>query len=325
MPVFNCMKYVQEAIDSILGQTEGDFEFLIVDDASTDGTLEIIEQQKDPRIRIIRNEFNCGLASGLNTILSQARGKYIARMDGDDISLERRFELQSRFLESHPEIALVGSYFTFFECKDKGDICIKRRPERPLEIGCLLGIASQVCHPSAMYLREAAIEVGGYRPKIGIAEDYDLWLRLRERWLLANLPEVLHRVRWHEQRISNRRLMDQVAFSKLCLMLDYERKVLGEDSLDLMTHDDIGTVLGGGVPIPRKGPADIRKRIHRNWKRISYWHDPRCPEVGLLRRLARWPYDLGAWQILLTLIKVRVRWKMRPITLHLPSGELLKA
>lgn len=325
MSVFNGVEFLQDAIDSVLDQTEEDFEFLIVDDASTDGASDLLVRQEDPRIRVIRNENNQGLAAGLNRILAEAHGDFIARMDGDDLSVPYRFELQARFLETHPDIAAVGSAFTIYDSTAKRDICIKRRPEHPQELHNLLGIAVQICHPSSMYRREAAIRIGGYRPKTGIAEDFDFWLRMREHFRLANLSDVLHRLRWHDQRVSNARLMQQVAYSKLCLMLDYERRLLGEDSLDCLTDEEISLMFFGQVPHPRKGASKLQKTIRKNWERVNYWHDPRYPERGLLRRLARWPGDLEAWRILSTLIKVRVRWKMRPVTFRSPSGELLKA
>lgn len=109
MSVFNGVEFLQDAIDSVLDQTEEDFEFLIVDDASTDGASDLLVRQEDPRIRVIRNENNQGLAAGLNRILAEAHGDFIARMDGDDLSVPYRFELQARFLETHPDIAAVGS------------------------------------------------------------------------------------------------------------------------------------------------------------------------------------------------------------------------
>jgi len=324
MCVFNGAQYLQEAIDSILNQTETDFEFLILDDGSTDETPSILAGQTDSRIRVLASDTNQGLAAGLNRILSEARGHYIARMDADDISLPGRFQLQADFLDSHPDIALLGTAFTLFESATGEDFKIMRRPERPGEVSVLLGIASQVCHPAAMFRREFALAVGGYRPKMGIAEDYDFWLRLRERFRLANLDNVLYRVRWHDRRVSNARLNQQIAYSRLALMLAYERRLLGEDSLELLTPEEIEAMFDGGIPEPRRGSPTERARVIREWKRIGYWHDPRAPEKGLIKRLGRWPLDFEAWLTLAVLTRVQLRWKLAPVRYLTPSGKCLK-
>ncbi len=111
MPVYNCELYIKEAIDSILNQTFTDFEFLIIDDASTDKTVSIIKEYKDFRIQLIEKEGNKGISDSLNYGLKVAKGEYIARMDGDDISLPERFVKQVTFLDSNPDVILCGSNF----------------------------------------------------------------------------------------------------------------------------------------------------------------------------------------------------------------------
>ena len=114
MPVYNVEKYIGEAIESILNQTFNDFEFIIIDDASTDNTVSVIEKFSDNRIKLIRNETNIKLAASLNKGLRIAQGKYIARMDGDDISLPHRFQKLYEFLENNPSVDICGSAMRVF-------------------------------------------------------------------------------------------------------------------------------------------------------------------------------------------------------------------
>ncbi len=111
MPVYNSSGYLSDAIESILSQTYSDFEFIIIDDASTDNSIEIIYSYHDPRIVLLKNDINLGVTHSLNKGIKHARGKYIARMDADDIALPQRIELQVDFLEKNPEFILVGSFF----------------------------------------------------------------------------------------------------------------------------------------------------------------------------------------------------------------------
>ena len=116
MPVYNAEKYIVEAVDSILNQTYSDFEFIIIDDCSTDASYEILQSYaaKDNRIRLFKNDVNKKLPKTLNFGISQAKGKYIARMDADDISLPERFAKQIKFMESHPEIGVCGTWLVEF-------------------------------------------------------------------------------------------------------------------------------------------------------------------------------------------------------------------
>ena len=111
MPVYNCELYIKEAIDSILNQSFSDFEFIIIDDASSDSTVSIIKAYDDPRIQLIVKQQNSGYTNSLNYGLSIAKGEYIARMDGDDISFSERFEKQIAFLDKNPDVVLCGTFF----------------------------------------------------------------------------------------------------------------------------------------------------------------------------------------------------------------------
>lgn len=145
MPVFNCELYIKDAVDSILNQTYNNFEFLIIDDASTDETVSIIKAYTDSRIKLIEKPINTGLTNSLNQGLKLAKGKYIARMDGDDISLPERFEKQITFLEKNPEVVLCGSWFNVI-----GSELVIKTPENYEDIKLALLKGNCIAHPSVM-------------------------------------------------------------------------------------------------------------------------------------------------------------------------------
>ncbi|MCB0255200.1 MAG: glycosyltransferase [Anaerolineae bacterium] len=194
MSVYNGARYLREAVDSILSQTLGDFEFIIVDDGSTDETQGILDSYTDPRVVRLRNETNIGLTRSLNKGLAVACGEYVARQDADDISLPVRLEKQVAFLDAKPNIGLVGTAYR--EVYDDG------RPDRPMSVPLTLDeIREQLlyhhcfCHGSVMARRTALTAVGGYDERFAVAQDRDLWLRLADHFDLANLADELYSLR----------------------------------------------------------------------------------------------------------------------------------
>ena len=195
-PAYNAEKYLHEAIESILSQTFKNFELIIVDDGSTDNTRIIIEEyvKKDPRVIPLFNERNLGIVQSLNKALKIAKGRYIARMDHDDISLPERLETQVRFLQEHPEISIVGSNVILIN--EKGEyIGIRKLPEIPEKIAKLMVLGNQFVHPTVMIRREVFDVVGNYQ-KVLHAEDYDLWINAIKKGLkLYNLQTPLLKYR----------------------------------------------------------------------------------------------------------------------------------
>ncbi|MBU1160254.1 MAG: glycosyltransferase [Patescibacteria group bacterium] len=190
MPVYNCEKYLNEAIDSILNQTFKDFEFLIINDGSIDKSLEIIKKYKDNRIKIINNEKNLGIVKTLNRGLKLASGKYIARMDADDISMPERFEKQIEFLEKNTDIVLVGTAFNVIN--ENGKLIEKRiLPTSPEEIKKKLIKANILCHPSVMFIKKICSQIGLYDENWQYVEDYDFYFRVANKFKMANLKQVL--------------------------------------------------------------------------------------------------------------------------------------
>jgi len=198
VPTYNCEKYLRRSIESIINQTFKDFELIIINDGSTDDTGEILDEfcEIDKRVIILENEKIQGVASSLNRGIRKASGRYIARMDADDISEVRRFEKQVDYLENNPEVGVVGSYIQFIDDHGKSinkwdlfssDTLIRYT-------FCFL---SQLCHPSLM-MRSDIID-GNTTYNQVTAEDYDLWVRLSTKTRFSNISEYLIKRRRHDQ------------------------------------------------------------------------------------------------------------------------------
>jgi len=201
MPVYNCAKYLRQAIDSILAQTFTNFEFLIIDDGSSDGSVEIINSYQDPRIRFIRNEHNLGYIPRLNNGIDLAAGEYLARMDADDISLPQRLERQAAFMDAHPEIAACGTWAQDIDA-DGRVLATNEKPSGE-QLGYEFWRPSPLYHPSAM-IRLSQLGEMRYDSAFLFSEDYELWLRLRARYRIDNVPECLLLYRVHEQSVSRK-------------------------------------------------------------------------------------------------------------------------
>lgn len=192
MPVYNSEKYLSEAIESILNQTFSDFEFIIVNDGSTDSSLSIIESYmaKDDRIVLISRE-NKGLPASLNEGIAIAKGKYIARMDADDISLPRRFKKQYDFMESHQEVGVCGTFAYFFHKKPSKKQII-RHPQDHASL--IVRLLFSVCfiHPTVL-MRKSVLDEMDYVYDISFknSQDYELWSRLVDKTQFYNLQEPL--------------------------------------------------------------------------------------------------------------------------------------
>ena len=194
MPVYNAEKYVGEAIESILNQTFTDFEFLIINDGSTDKSLEVIKSYTDPRIKIINNESNLGLSHTLSKGIEHSQGEYIARMDADDISLSVRLEKQIAFMDSHQHIGICGSWIQCFD--ESGNKGIQKYPENHDELLCFLFFNSCFAHPTVCIRKQVLLESGlTYKQEFTPAEDYYLWSELVEVTQGANLPLILLKYR----------------------------------------------------------------------------------------------------------------------------------
>lgn len=199
MPAYNAEKYIRTAIDSILSQTYSNFEFLICDDASTDGTLQIINEFKDKRIRVIRHTVNCGIVSTLNELIELSSGSLIARMDADDISLPNRLGKQANYLNVNNSLVMVGTQYAQIDNRgkiEKIDPVIMNSDD----IELALSVKNCFCHGSIMIdKRRITGNTFHYTDKYTYLEDFTLWTTFRKENLkLSNLPEVLYFWRNHD-------------------------------------------------------------------------------------------------------------------------------
>lgn len=196
MPVYNAEQYIMQTLDSILAQTFTNFEFIIVDDGSSDRSLKILQQYaaEDQRIRLVSRE-NRGLSRTLNEMLSLAKGEFIARIDADDIALPNRFAEQVAFLQANPNVVCIGSAYQYID-DDGRPLMVYHTPQSNDEIqsGLLTGYADRILHPTIMVRRDTLKAIGGYDETV-VAEDLDLFLRLGEVGELANLKAMLTKYR----------------------------------------------------------------------------------------------------------------------------------
>ena len=194
MPVYNAEKYMEESIESVLNQTFRDFEFIIINDGSNDSSLSLLKKykKKDKRIIILDNKKNLGLHISLNRGLNIAKGKYIARMDADDISLRDRFMIQFDYMEKHPEIFLIGgSAIIIDENGEKMGALLKG--DNPNRIRKKLQKSNPLIHPSIIFRNTHEFF---YREKFVCSEDYDLYLRMISKGkMLQNIEPFLIRYR----------------------------------------------------------------------------------------------------------------------------------
>lgn len=191
--VHNDERFVAEAIRSILDQTFADFEFLVINDASTDRTRDIVASFGDPRIRIVDNEQNLGLTRSLNRGLRLARGELVARFDGNDRSRRERLARQVAFLDAHLEVAVVGSQMRWIDTTGRPMQHTElARPMTADGIDFFSMFDSPIAHPASMF-RTAVVrdELHGYDEAWRVGQDADLWFRVGARHRLANLPDVL--------------------------------------------------------------------------------------------------------------------------------------
>jgi glycosyltransferase involved in cell wall biosynthesis len=223
MTVYNGDRYVGAAIQSVLDQTMPDFEFLIVDDGSTDSTPEILAgfAARDSRIRVI-TQLNQGVSRSSNNALRIAKYDWIARIDADDLALPTRFERQLAFIEAHPGIAVTASFVDYINSNGEklgagvNPFTTPEAVERCLRAGGMI----YLIHPAVMMRRDVILDVGGYRPEFALAHDIDLWNRVAERGhLVLAQPEILAQYRLHEQgmtRNSFNRLARELRWLEMC-------------------------------------------------------------------------------------------------------------
>lgn len=225
LPVRNGLPYLRESLDSVLAQSMPDFEVLVIDDGSTDGSADAARATRDPRVRVLSTG-GVGIAAALNAGLHAARGVFIARQDADDLSAINRFQAQVEYFDRRPEIAVLSSAVRFIDHHGRGISTPWTRAVRaewecantPEQIAALMPQTCCIVHGTVMARRDAVMACGGYNASLTVAQDYDLWLRMLPACRFTRLPDLLYTFRLHDDQVSatrNREQARQAIASKL--------------------------------------------------------------------------------------------------------------
>ena len=334
MPARNCEAYVAEAVQSILNQTFSDSELLIADDASTDGTLDILQGFTDPRITLIGHEAPAGSAATRNELFARARGEYIALMDADDISLPERLEKQLHYLDAtgHDAVGCANSFLS----PDGTLRPAARFPAAPAEVRQLLLTGAAICHPSLVARASLAGALGGYRARVGLAYDLDLLIRLSEQGSIGNVAHCLYIYRQQPGSLSATRLQEQTNSATLARMLAVERRLYGTDSLHLFSDDNLDAIMNGAFILPPGHTAEEQRRILLTLIKQVLRRHPWCgPQARQALRALRTTGSTGPGVLLLaaslavspcTLVPARARTRywagrlLRRLRKALPGG-----
>jgi hypothetical protein len=288
MPVFNAEAYLAQAVESILGQTFKDFEFIIVDDGSTDASPALLQHyaRKDGRIHLISRE-NRGIARTRNELLSQAQGEFVAMMDADDIALPDRLSRQIAFLQHHPEVVCLGSSYQLIDEAGRLLLTCFAVPEEDTDIQRqLLTGCGGVHQPTVMFRRATAIAIGGYDEAMPVCEDLDLWMRMGEVGKLANLKQPLVQYRLHARSISEQNPNLETEYSRIACERAWQRRGIE------------GRFEATGEWRPGADPASR----HRFMLQYGWWAFNSCQRGTAMlygsRAIATKPFDLEGWRLL---------------------------
>lgn len=272
MPVYNGEKYLRDAIESVLSQTYVDFEFIIIDDASKDGSVAIVREYNDDRIKFFKNDTNMGVAATLNKGIDLASGKYIARMDCDDISMPNRFEKQIKYMESHVDTVICGSSVNILS---DGNEIFRSYSEFDSQIRADMVFNSAFVHPAVMIKAEVFKKYGiKYDVEYERAEDYEMWARIIKVGECHNIALPLLKYRHHTKQVTQtqkelmftatNRVREKMIFDMNVCMNEMEKNVFfdicnGERNL---SYDDYKNFVSGGkkmISSMTKGKRELRK------------------------------------------------------------------
>lgn len=303
MAVYNGQRYLREAVESVLNQTFTDLEFVIVDDASTDDTPEILRiyAQEDSRIRLVRNDRNLGLTRSLNEGFRTASGEFLARQDADDVSLRDRLALQVQFLSGHTQVGVVGAWVAYIDEQGK-QMGIWQTPTSPAHVRWSLLFGPALAHPSILMRKSLVEESSPYRAEIRYAQDYDLWVRLSERTQLANLPALLYLRRVHEDMVGRKYSWQQEETVR-AIMQEKITKLLGKPVSETVVTGLRSAIRGEPLEtdVALRMVADLIEILYRTYilrnqlstaerKTIRKDSAQRLAQIAV-RHVDRWPFD----------------------------------
>ena len=284
MSVYNGSRYLNESIASILSQTFTDWEFIIINDGSTDNSESIVQgwQNRDERIKLISREHK-GLTISLNEGLRYAQGEYIARMDADDIALPDRFAKQVAFLDENPNHVAVGCRMLVIDPEGMPIFtCSRLTTHEEIDAAYMAGQAGIIGHPAVMIRRRVLQRIGGYREQFTYAQDRDLFLRLAEVGKLANLPDTLIKFRLNAKSMGHTQRSEQKRYANLATIEAHQRRGLEPP------------ILSDSSSEPPKSISDL----HRQWT----WWALGSGNVATARKhallaLTRQPLAVESWKV----------------------------
>jgi|SRR5579875_370067 len=318
MSVFNGDVFLQESLESILNQSFRDFEFIVIDDGSTDGSWSLLDvyAQRDSRMRVYHQQ-NRGLVQSLNRGCELARGTYIARMDADDIALRDRLTWQVDFLRQHPEIAVLGGAVELIDRRGRS-LGGYARPLSGLELKSALLTRCALIHPTVMMRKDAFVFTKGYRQAVADAEDWDLWLRMSEWFGLANLDVAVLKYRLHPHQITAHKCRQQ-ALSGLAACAAAARRRRGEpDPLESgQTVTPAGlTALGVSEAIQQAAISREYLRAIRNMYEAGEYASA-CATVTEALRSQCWRFAENWIVADMRLLTARLAWRDRKFAISL--------
>lgn len=267
MPVRDGARFLDEAVASVVNQSLGELELIVVDDGSEDATAAILAawSARDARIRVVTRAASGGVAVALRDGISQARSDLLARLDADDRAAPNRLRRQVETFHARPELGLLGTAARHID--EHGRAVRIEVPPTGSEVATALRHANVFFHPSVMVRRSAYNAAGGYRAQIGPAEDYDLWLRIAESYEIDNLAEPLIDYRLHPEQSMFVQMLEQATAAAAARWAASVRASGAPDPVDTLDHVDETVLLANGVPI-----HDLR--VHRRdaclWAAESY-------------------------------------------------------
>lgn len=304
--VRNGARFLPETIDSIRAQTFADWEYIIVDDASTDDTPDVVRvyEQRDPRIRLLRLESGGGPYAAANRGLSEARGRYVARIDSDDLALPNRLDLQLRYLQANSGLRACAAFWQVISAEGHVDPQVRKIPISPAVIPWFLCVKGGFVHSSAFIERAAFEEIGWYRER-PVSQDYRMWCELSQKRRLGVLPEVIVQWRSHESSISAYSHENQVS-AHVEILQEHLARLTGErwtrpdaqalyrvsrareisvlGGLDVLDRWQRSWRHSGGlVPSDRRELATLGLRIRLRHLKWNWKSDPSRLPVGLMR------------------------------------------
>ena len=237
MSIYNGERYLNESIESIINQTFKDFEFIIIDDGSTDKSNQIINSYNDSRIKLLENNKNIGLTKSLNKGLELCKGEFIARMDGDDISLPIRLEKQVNYMEKNKNVDVCGSWSMTIG-KSVGEI--RKYPRNHEEIRCQLLLNNIMCH-SSVIIREKSISEGNirYNPSLLYAQDFYFFVRMINDYRFSNIPDVLIRYRIHDNQIAEKKKNEQKLIANSIIKKQLKKLSINPSKEEFEIHNNL--------------------------------------------------------------------------------------